>query len=78
MTKHYWRPPRDYIDQEKIEAKKKILGYIKELMERGDEQGYIELLRKLNPKISNEEIEERLTQFREQRSVHPSDAWNLP
>jgi len=35
MTKDYWRPPRDYYDEEKLRKKRETLSLLKEILTHG-------------------------------------------
>lgn len=68
MTKRYYRPPRDYQDQELTRAKSKAKQRIRELLAEGTveaEEEFVGLLKEVNEAMTPEELVEWVTLFRD-------------
>ena len=61
-----------HIDASKIEAKQQILEDLRHLMDIGDEEAYVQLTKKINPKITPAELVEAIQRFREYRRIAAS------
>ena len=56
-----------HLDQQKIETKRKTEKRLAELIESGDEVGYVALIKSANPNITPELLVSLIEQFRERR-----------
>ena len=74
--KRRWFGDRAHIDEEKVEARAKAIADMRELVESGDEKGYVEYVKRLKPDITAEELQQFIEMFRSERRKHPSDSWN--
>jgi hypothetical protein len=71
--KKWWFGERKYIDEEKIEFKKRRKSELRFLIESGNEQGYIDYIRKYKPDIGPDELEGLIDLFHAERKRHPND-----
>jgi hypothetical protein len=65
MDKRIFPSKRNYIDQNKVRAKKKILEALPEIIEYGTEDDVIELAKTWHPNLTPEELQELVTLFRD-------------
>jgi hypothetical protein len=61
------------IDQEKVKQNERNKQRIAELLETGDEEGYVELIKKLDPSVTPERLLSLIECFREERFQR---SWN--
>lgn len=66
--KKWWFGEKKHIDERKREAREKARRDLQQLIENGDEQGFVEYLKALKPDVTKEELIEFVKQFREERS----------
>ncbi len=75
--KRWWFGERKHRDEQKLAMKAKARRDIRAFMESGDVVGYLAYISALLQRpLTPEEMEKHTKLFYEQRSVHPSDAWN--
>jgi hypothetical protein len=58
---------KPHLDQQRIEERKRHLETLKLLIELGDEESYVALIKQLKPAISPAELIAAIEHFREQR-----------
>lgn len=58
---------KKHIDQEKVDAKKQAGQDLRRLLELGDEEGYVNLLKALRPDLTPQQLVSFVEQFREER-----------
>ena len=64
MSKQFWRPPRNYYDQDKLRKKQETLQLLKEILEStADENDFVEAVKSVNPSVSAEELAELIKLF---------------
>ncbi len=66
--KKWWFGQKKHIDEENRKARDKALRDLQQLIENGDEQGFVEYLKALKPDVTKEEMIELIRQFRDERS----------
>jgi len=66
--KKWWFGEKKHIDERKREAREKARDDLQQLIEHGDEQGFVEYLKALKPDVTKEEMIELIRQFRDERS----------
>jgi hypothetical protein len=65
MPKNYWRPPRDYYDEEKLRKKRETLELVREILENtADENEFAEAVKNANPVVTPEELVDLIQLFR--------------
>jgi len=64
MVKRYWRPPRKYYDEGRLQAIREITEKLPGLVEARDEHGYAMLIDKWFPDITPEQRAEKIKHFR--------------
>jgi hypothetical protein len=72
----WWSDRRKHQDEEKIATEKQARENIRRLMDVGDEEGYVALVKKLRPDITPAELVAAIERFREYRRISASDARN--
>ena len=68
MTKSRGPRSREHIDQEKIKERRETKEDLRALLDCGDEEAYIALIKKLKPAITPAELVSLVHRFREERS----------
>lgn len=66
MTKGRGPRSREHIDQEKVREKREAKDDLRILLECGDEEGFVALIKKLKPAITPEELVSLVHRFREE------------
>jgi hypothetical protein len=66
--KKWWFGEKKHIDQQKREARKKALTDLQQLIENGDEEGFVDYLKALKPDLTKQELIDFVKQFRDERS----------
>jgi hypothetical protein len=74
--KRRWFGDRAHIDEEKVAARAKARTDMRQLIETGDEKGYVEYVKRLKPEITAEELQQFIEMFHSERRKHPSDSWS--
>jgi len=72
----WWSDRRKHQDEAKIAAEKQAKQDIPHLMEIGDEEGYVALVKRLKPEIKPAELVPAIELFREYRRISASDPQN--
>ena len=62
-----WSGSKKHIDEEKVKARKHAKEDLRTLLESGDEERYIALLKALRPNVKPEELVALVHRFREER-----------
>lgn len=71
MPKRPWRPrSHDYDDDELRRAKREAMEAIRSLLDRGNDEDVKDLARTFRPDITEKELDEIVTLFREARGEH--------
>jgi hypothetical protein len=68
MTKVRGPGSKDHIDRQKIREKREAKEDLRTLLDCGDEEGYVALLKKLKPGITPAELVSLVQRFREERA----------
>jgi len=64
MPKDYWRPARDYYDEEKIRKKQETLELLREILEHtADESEFVEAVKSIDPGVSPGKLAELIKLF---------------
>ena len=58
---------RMHIDEEKVREKERVKRDLRDLLDKGDEEGYVAMLKALRPSITPEELVHLVHQFRAER-----------
>jgi hypothetical protein len=74
--KRRWFGDRAHIDEEKVAARAKARTHMKQLIESGDEKGFVDFVKRLKPDITPAELQQFIEMFHSERRKHPSDSWN--
>lgn len=61
-----------HLDQQRIELRRKTEKRLAELIESGDEEGYVALVKSANPSVTPELLVSLIEQFRERRRQNAS------
>jgi hypothetical protein len=62
-----WPRSKKHIDEEKVAKKEQVKHNLRNLLDCGDERGYVALLQQLRPNIRPEELESLVERFRTER-----------
>jgi hypothetical protein len=68
MTKVRGPSSKEHFDREKIREKREAKEDLRTLLECGDEEGYVALLKKLKPGITPAELVSLVRRYREERA----------
>jgi hypothetical protein len=68
MRKTLGSRSREHIDQEKIREKREAKEDLRRLLDCGDEEGFVALIKRLKPTIAPDELVSLIRRFREERS----------
>lgn len=68
MTKSRGPRSKDHIDQEKIKEKREAKEDLRTMLDCGDEEGFVALVKRLNPGVTPEELVSVVRRFREERA----------
>jgi hypothetical protein len=63
----FWFGEKKHIDQDKVKEQQEAKKDLHFLLECGDEEGFIALIKELKPMITPEELKRLVLQFREER-----------
>ena len=66
--KKWWFGEKKHIDEQKRKAQEKALRDLRQLIENGDELGFVEYLKALKPDITRQELIDFVKQLRDERS----------
>lgn len=67
--RRWWSDRKKHQDEQALAAKAEARAAIRLLMECGDEEGYVALVKKLKPGIKPDELVAAIQQFREYRRM---------
>jgi hypothetical protein len=76
--KRFWSGKRKHIDEEKVAAEKRELAHLQRLIELGDEDNFVALIKVLRPGVSKEELKSLISQFRDQHQDYLRGAPRRP
>jgi hypothetical protein len=68
MTKGRGPRSKEHIDQEKIKERREARKDLRTIIECGDEEGFVALIKKLKPGITPAELVSLVQRFREERA----------
>jgi hypothetical protein len=71
MKGKWWRGDR-HIDELRLQQKRSIREKLAEVLQTGDEQAYVELVKEADPNITRERLLDPIEKFREQRRQNAS------
>lgn len=63
-----------HIDHEAAAATRRAMDKVRALIDCGDEEGYVALMKELNPALTPGELVEKIQQFREIRRIRAGGA----
>ncbi len=66
--RRWWFGEKKHIDERKREAREKARRDLQQLIENGDEKGFVEYLKALKPDLTRQELIEFVKQFRDELS----------
>jgi len=62
-----WPRSKKHLDEDKIKMREQLRNDMNALLFTGDEVGFVELIKELNPKITPEELVSLIQRFRQDR-----------
>jgi hypothetical protein len=78
MTKTRGLRSKQHIDPDKVKERKVAKEDLRTILQCGDEDGYVALIKKLKPGITPEELVSLVRRFREERANPQRGASRLP
>jgi len=66
--KKWWFGEKKHIDEQKRDAREKARRDLQQLIENGDEEGFVAYLKALKPDVTRRELIEFVKQFRDERA----------